>query len=218
MESPGLRERKKARTREAILEAAFDRFETSGFDAVSVTEIAAAAEVSKPTLFAYFPTKEDLVLRRFLGDDEGPARTVRERPANTPALQALRQDFLDRLARRDPLTGLSDTAQAITFHSLLYTTPTLMSRLTGYMLDHERALADALRAAGQPNDEFTAHLLAAQIFGAQRILTEHNARDIRSGHTADDVHPAAVARTEAAFDLLEHGPTPRSARGAQSDR
>src|SRR5690606_3736169 len=65
MAEPGLRERKKQRTREAILKAAFAMFAESGFDRVHVADIAAAAEVSKPTLFAYFPTKEDLVLHRF---------------------------------------------------------------------------------------------------------------------------------------------------------
>ncbi|MGY2062119.1 helix-turn-helix domain-containing protein, partial [Nocardia gipuzkoensis] len=88
MEAHGLRERKKRRTREAILDAAFAMFEESGFDRVSVADIAAAAEVSKPTLFAYFPTKEDLVLRRFLVSDKGPANIVRERQAGTSALQA----------------------------------------------------------------------------------------------------------------------------------
>ena len=46
-----------------------------GFDHVSVTDIAATAEVSKPTLFRYFPTKEDLVLHR-IADHQGEAARV----------------------------------------------------------------------------------------------------------------------------------------------
>ncbi|MFI6043938.1 TetR/AcrR family transcriptional regulator [Nocardia sp. NPDC051321] len=205
MEEPGLRERKKTRTREAIAEAAFALFQKSGFDGVSVADIAAAAEVSKPTLFAYFPTKEDLVLRRFINGGRGSALVVRERPPGTSALNALRQYFLDRLAERDPLTGLNDTAAAITFHNLLYSTPALMAHLAGYMLDQEQDLADELLASGQPGDAFTAHLVAGQVFGTQRILTYHNAMAIRSGHSADEVYPAAVTRAEKAFDLLERG-------------
>ncbi|GDY31992.1 TetR/AcrR family transcriptional regulator [Gandjariella thermophila] len=205
MDELGLRERKKIRTREAIMEAAFALLQESGFDEVSVADIAAAAGVSKPTLFAYFPTKEDLVLRRFIGDRGGPAHIVRDRPRGVSALRALRQNFLDRLAERAPLTGLNDTPPAILFHNLLYSTPTLMARLTGYMLDQERDLADELLASGECGDEFTARIVAAQVFGIQRILADHNARDIRSGRSADDAYHAAVTRAHTAFDLLENG-------------
>ncbi|MCE6995366.1 TetR/AcrR family transcriptional regulator [Saccharothrix sp. S26] len=208
MEELGLRERKKRRTREAIVEAAFALFRESGFDDVSVADIAAAAEVSKPTLFAYFPTKEDLVLRRFIDDAKNPAQVVRDRPAGASALEALRRSFLDRLAERDPLTGLNDTLPAITFHNLLYSTPTLMTRLTTYMLDQERELTTELLASGGLSDEFTAHLVAAQVFGTQRVLADHNARDLRSGRSAHRTFPAAVARAETAFDLLERGLAP----------
>ena len=61
---PGLRERKKQRTRELIAARALELFSERGYHATTVADIAAAAEVSKPTLFRYFPTKEDLVLHR----------------------------------------------------------------------------------------------------------------------------------------------------------
>ncbi len=58
----GLRERKKQRMYQSVSDIAIRLFMEKGFDAVSVAEIAAAAEISKPTLFRYFPAKEDLVL------------------------------------------------------------------------------------------------------------------------------------------------------------
>ncbi|MFB4273215.1 TetR family transcriptional regulator [Nonomuraea sp. GTA35] len=66
MSDSGLRERKKAKTREAILREAFRLFHERGYNATTVEQIAAAAEVSPATFFRYFPTKEHLVtLDRF---------------------------------------------------------------------------------------------------------------------------------------------------------
>ena len=87
----GLRERKKARTRDAISGAAIALFLERGYDAVSVAEIAEAAEVSKRTLFAYFPAKHDLVLHRFADHEDEPARVVREREPGVAPLEALRR-------------------------------------------------------------------------------------------------------------------------------
>lgn len=208
MDGLGLRERKKLRTRAAILDAAYSLFRESGFDAVSVADIAAAAEISKPTLFAYFQTKEDLALSRFLFEERDPASVVRDRDAQIPALDALRRDFVERLGERDPLTGLNDSPEAVFFHDLLYRTPTIMARLSTHTVDRERRLSFELNSTGGFDDAVTAHLVATHVFGTQRVLADHNARQIREGRSADDLHPDAVERANAAYDLIRYGTVP----------
>lgn len=148
-----LRERKKQRTYQAISDAAIALFLKQGFDQVSVAEVAAAAMVSKPTLFRYFPTKEDLALYRFADHEDEASRVVRDRaPGQTP-LDALHAHFRSGLDRRDPVTGLCDDPEVLAYHRLLYGTPSLLARLYEYTTRAEDALARTLYAeAGGPGD------------------------------------------------------------------
>jgi AcrR family transcriptional regulator len=199
IEPPGLRARKKARTHDAIADAAISLFLTHGFDRVSVTDIAAAAEVSKPTLFRYFASKEDLVLHRFADHQGEAARVVRGRKPGVQPLTALHQHFRAGLDRYDPVTGLNDHPEVLAFHRLVFTTPSLAGRLTQYLLDDEEALAGALG----PGIE--ARLRAAQVLAVQRVLARTNWQKLADGRAARDVHPEAVADADHAFAQLRSG-------------
>lgn len=199
----GLRERKKRLTYRAISDAAIALFLERGFDAVSVAEVAAAADVSKPTLFRYFPAKEDLALHRFADHEDEAARVVTARPAGLPPLGALHRHFVDGLSRRDPVTGLNDEEGVLAFHRLLYGTPSLVARLYAYQGRSEYALAEALREAGV--ESLRARLAAGQIVAVQRVLAEENWRRVAAGERAGEVEPDAVAAADTAFAQLRDG-------------
>jgi AcrR family transcriptional regulator len=205
MDEPvGLRERKKQRTREAISTTAIALFVRDGFDQVSITQIADAAEVSRRTLFAYFPTKEDLVVHRFADHEEESGRVVRQRPAGVTPLAALHEHHLDGLRRHDPATGVSDRPEVLSLYRLLLGTPALAMRMMAYRENGERALAEALHDTADLSGT-TARLAAAQIAGVLRSMTIANYQ-----RAADGVPAAAALRTardqaEQAFGLLGSG-------------
>ncbi|QGV77430.1 TetR/AcrR family transcriptional regulator [Streptomyces ficellus] len=201
----GLRERKKQRTREAISDAAITLFLEHGFDQVSVADIAAVAEVSKPTLFKYFPTKEDLVVHRFADHLAESGTVVAERAPGVSAIDALHQHFLDGLAARDPITGLSDDEGVLAFHRLVYSTPSLVARVGQHLAQAEDVLAGALKDALDPDRDITPALLAGQVVATQRVLASVNWQRVVAGRSADEVHPEAVADADHAFALLRHG-------------
>ncbi|MEV7284601.1 TetR family transcriptional regulator [Streptomyces sp. NPDC093252] len=192
----GLRERKKRRMYETVSETAIRLFLERGFDAVSVAEVAAAAEISKPTLFRYFPAKEDLVLYRIADHEGEAARVVGEGP--TP-IAALRRHFLAGLEREDPVTGLNAHPQVLAFHALLYGTPSLVARAQAHLERSEAALAEAL------GGDLDARLAAGQIIAVQRILALENWRRIAGGEAVEVVKADAVVAAGRAFDGLEGG-------------
>jgi len=204
---PGLRERKKQQTLRAISDAAIALFLDEGFESVPVSRIAERAGVSKPTLFRYFASKEDMALHR-LADHEGEAaRTVRQRAAGQSPLEALRRDFLRGIDASEPVTGMCDVAEVLDYYRLLFTTASLTARLHTYHARAEEALAEALHEAvpDGPMPELSARLAAGQIKAVQRTLAEANWRRIDAGRTAAEVRAGAVAAAEHGFALLAGG-------------
>jgi AcrR family transcriptional regulator len=104
--APGLRERKKRRTREAIVAAAYRLFEERGFDATTIADIAAAADIAPRTFFGYFATKEEVVFHDLAEVEERFATRLRGRAAGATTFDALRAWVVEWLRdERDPLAG-----------------------------------------------------------------------------------------------------------------
>ncbi|MEV4396809.1 TetR family transcriptional regulator [Nonomuraea sp. NPDC049607] len=202
----GLRELQRRQTHEAISTAAIALFLERGFDEVPVTEIAAAAGVSKPTLFKYFPTKEDLVLHRFADHKGEAARVVRGRGADEHPVAALRRHYLDGLAAHDPVTGLNDHPEVLAFHRMVFDTPSLALRLSHHMTQDEAELTEAL---AETMDELTATLLAAQVLAVQRVLARRTWAQLAGGRPLPEAEADAVSAAEHAFAQLAGGPPRR---------
>jgi AcrR family transcriptional regulator len=92
----GLRERKKLATRLAIRDGAMALFARQGFAATTIDEIAAAADVSRATVFSYFPTKEEIVFGDGSAAIEELGRRLRERPEGETTITVVRA-WLDEL-------------------------------------------------------------------------------------------------------------------------
>jgi AcrR family transcriptional regulator len=95
-----LRERKKARTRASIREHALRLFRAQGYQATTVEQIAAAADVSPSTFFRYFPTKEDVVLQDDM--DTRMLEAFSRQPADLPPVAAIRAATKEALASFSP--------------------------------------------------------------------------------------------------------------------
>ncbi|HEY3007694.1 MAG TPA: TetR family transcriptional regulator [Micromonosporaceae bacterium] len=97
IEPPGLRERKKQRTHDALVDAAFDLFKRKGFEATTIDEIAEAVELSPRTFFRYFESKEDVALTLLDQQFSAVYAAFAARPAREPVLTALRHAVVEMM-------------------------------------------------------------------------------------------------------------------------
>ena len=137
----GLRERKKMRTRQALTQAALQLCLQRGFEAVTVAEIADAAEVSVTTLFSYFPSKEALLFDLEPQIDAGLAAAVRDRPAGQDMLEAVRTYLLTL-----PPWNPAMRTQYQQFSALVQNSPALSSYWQQMWMGHADTLAKVLAA------------------------------------------------------------------------
>ncbi|MFI8849905.1 TetR family transcriptional regulator [Streptomyces sp. NPDC053499] len=193
----GLRDRKKEQTRQRIAAVALRLFSERGFDNVTVNEIAEAAEVAKATLFAYFPTKESLVLQGVSGDDL--AGIVARRPAGQTFLEALRAHHRELAAGQLPQPDLDALLARV---RVIHDSPALQAAANSLLYQQRQALAQVLAEEYGPTP---AALMAAQIAASLLTLQETYFQRLLGDTTPTDAGRALAKDVELAFDLLEHG-------------
>ncbi len=195
---PGLRERKKARTRAAIREHALRLFREQGYTATTVDQIAEAADVSPSTFFRYFPTKEDVVLQDEI--DMLAIGAFEDQPPDLSPVAAFRAATRQAFAALDEadLARLRETAE------LTLTVPDLRARA---MDEYARTIAVIAEAAGRrsgrdPND-FAVRILAGAIVGTIMAATMPWTDFAAAPPDADmfDRIDAALAQLEAGLPL-----------------
>jgi AcrR family transcriptional regulator len=189
----GLRERKKARTREAIIDAALDLFGSKGFEATTIEDIAAAADVSPRTFFRYFDSKVDLVMahNEAHGDKIGPL--IAARPATEGPLEALRQVVQQMLLER-----LAEPSVVREFQVMM-SSPTLRKMAREHFYEEEAELISAFAARlGTGDDDLTANVMASAAAATIWTVVE---RWLAGGKEVERL-PSMI---DEAFALLEAG-------------
>lgn len=201
MADHGLRERKKQATRQLISNVATGLFAERGFEEVTVAEIAEAAGVSKMTVFNYFPRKEDLFLDRHADRLRELTEVVRDRPAGTSAVTALRRHQHELLASGHPLSGA--IAGGPGFWWVLTSSPALTARW--YEQEREIAAAFTEVLTAETGDAFRSRMVAGLLTTAITTVFAHAMGRIVAGDEADVVRREQAAVVDQAFDLVERG-------------
>lgn len=158
-----LRERKRQRTREAIIDAAMELFAAHGYDGTTVADIAAAADIATRTFFGYFPSKEELL---FPGADARVQAAIDAIASRAPADRP--SDVLLRALGNvmDAGHDFADARGALRFR-LVQTVPAVRGRGLQLQLEAQREIARNLLAAYPDElDEISAGALVGAFVGA----------------------------------------------------
>jgi len=161
--APGLRERKQQQTRERLKRAAIALFLERGFEAATIDDIAAAADVSRRSFFHYFASKEDVVAAWQEDAAAALVAGILARPADESMLTAAENAIAAAVKRIDP-------TEAAAMSRLKRDNPALHARDQLKYEKLERALADGLaQRAGRKSDRLKARLVAMIATGAMRV-------------------------------------------------
>ncbi|MFI8069006.1 TetR family transcriptional regulator [Streptomyces sp. NPDC086033] len=167
-----LRERKKQRTREALLRVAIELFTTEGYERTTVDDIADAVGVSQRTFFRYFAGKEDAALALDAMTVTRFVDAVRARPAHEPPLEALRLAVLESWdTLHEVVESVVPVERFLAMYRVIESTPVLLAAHLRRSAEVEEVLTrvlaerEGLDAAGDPRPR----LLVAVFSGVMRV-------------------------------------------------
>jgi AcrR family transcriptional regulator len=199
MTDAGLRERKKQRTREAIVDAALRLFDERGFEQTTIADIAEAADIAPRTFFGYFPSKEDVVFADFPEQLEALSRRLRERDEDETAIDALRAVIRDALEHAD----LTDERE-LCRKRVVKQSETLDAHRRALMGQMEDMLAEAVaRDFGDQPGDLRPSMIASAAVAAFGSLDRPGITDRDSPPTREE----ALAMIDQALTFLQGGLT-----------
>ncbi|XVU21603.1 TetR/AcrR family transcriptional regulator [Actinoplanes sp. CA-054009] len=186
MAESGLRELKKARTRRLIADTAARLFAERGYEQVTVSEIARAAEVAEQTLYNYFPSKELLVVDRERELRERLTELIRSRPAGVSPAAAVRDFVLEIVTA---IRGLPPEQARGSLGYLAAISPAV-HRLALEATDRQAvALAAAIADTGDVAPEI-ARIQGIALAGVFQIIITETGRLTREGATPAQISGA----------------------------
>jgi len=189
-----LRERKKARTRAAIREHALRLFREQGYDATTVEQIAAAAEVSPSTFFRYFPTKEDVVLQD--GFDDLMFEAFDRQPPSLTPVAALRAAMRETIATFTP----AEWAEFQEMSAIGMAVPEVRARMMDEMSRMIETGTDAVaKRTGRSPADLAVRVYTGAVIGAIMAVMGPEA------YSEGTVDAAAFNRIDEALAVLEPG-------------
>ena len=180
-QGPGLRERKKLQTRLHIAETARGLFGERGFEAVTVAEVARAADVSEATVFNYFPTKEDLFYSGLEAFEEELLSSIRDREPGASILAAFAKFVLTPRG----LLAAADEDSAARFAGItrvIEESPALLAREQRIFAGYTDSLAALIaeQTGADPADP-EPWVVANALMGVHRALVAYTRRRIMEG-------------------------------------
>jgi AcrR family transcriptional regulator len=200
---PGLRERKKQQTRQLLAQTANRLFKDRGFDAVTVAEIARAADVSEVTVFNYFPSKEDLFYGSMQFFEEQLLDAVRRRPRGESALATFRRVLIDSASN---LNAPERAELILTAGRNIGASSALQAREQQIVARYTQELAEMLATEmGARPDDVEAAGVAAALMGVHRAIVTFVRAEVLRGRKGPALTRAMRAQAKRAFGRLEHG-------------